>query len=71
MAKSQHAKPGTLAEWFAADSDRTHDALAQQVGVSRAYISMLVAGRREPSLSVALTIADLTGVPVHSLKVAA
>lgn len=49
---------------------RTHTpqaAFAERVGVDRSYISMLVGGRRRPSLAIALRIAALADIPIESL----
>jgi transcriptional regulator with XRE-family HTH domain len=45
----------TLADWLY-DNDSTQAALADALGVSKAYVSMLAAGTRVPSLAVACRI---------------
>lgn len=57
-----------LDEFFVANPARTHEWLAEQVGVDRSYISMIRARQRQPSLSVALAIERVTGVPVEALE---
>ena len=42
--------------------DRNIEWLAQQVGVSASYITMILAGRRTPSLKLAKKLAETTGV---------
>lgn len=43
------------------------DAIARQLEVSAAYISLIAAGKRQPSLGLALRIEELTGVPAAAL----
>jgi transcriptional regulator with XRE-family HTH domain len=44
--------------------------LARALGISKSYISLLVAGERQPSLELALRIEKLTGVPASALVTA-
>jgi transcriptional regulator with XRE-family HTH domain len=41
--------------------------LAQQLGISESYMSMLRLGRRRPSPDLAQKIEDLTGIPFKQL----
>ncbi len=45
----------------------THGALAKRLGVSRPYVTLIAKGDRQPSLTLALRIADETGVPAAAL----
>jgi transcriptional regulator with XRE-family HTH domain len=45
----------------------TQEAFAAQVDVAPSFISMLVRGERQPSLPVALRIAERARIPVESL----
>lgn len=56
----------TLADYFE-QTRATHESLADELGLTRPYISMIASGARQPSLNVALRIQSLTGVPVESL----
>lgn len=60
----------SLAEYLD-KTETTHDALAVRLGVTRAYVTMLAGGRRQPSLPMALRIERETGVPAASLVTAA
>lgn len=45
---------------------KTQDWLAEQLGVTSSYVSFLLAGKRTPSLDVAIKIERLTGIaPRH------
>lgn len=46
---------------------KTQRWLAEQLGVSRGYVSLIASGERQPSLTVSLRIEKLTGVPIQSL----
>jgi DNA-binding XRE family transcriptional regulator len=48
-------------------SGRTHEWLAQRIGVDRSYISLIRSRRRQPSLPIAVAIKKETGVPVEAL----
>lgn len=56
----------TLSDFFD-KTGTTQDALAEKLSVSRSYVSLIAAGKRQPSLLLALRIESLTGVPVASL----
>lgn len=58
--------PASLLEYVERTST-THAALAKQLGVSRSYVTLLIAGDRQPSLPLALAIERVTGVPAASL----
>lgn len=40
---------------------------AKEFGVSQPHISDLVGGRRKPSLALAVSISDKTGIPIRDL----
>lgn len=44
---------------------RTQAWLAEQVGVSANYITMILSGTRSPSLRVATRLQDVTGIPAR------
>jgi transcriptional regulator with XRE-family HTH domain len=56
----------TLAEYLD-KTNTTQDALAEQLQISRSYVSLLASGERRPGLRLALRIEALTGVPVSAL----
>jgi transcriptional regulator with XRE-family HTH domain len=45
------------------DGRHTQRWLAQQLGVTPTYVSMLLNARRTPSLRIAKRLEDLTGIP--------
>lgn len=47
--------------------DVTYEALAAQIGVSKAFVGYLLRGYKEPSLAVAKRIADFFGVTIDEL----
>lgn len=49
------------------DTGITHDALAERLGISRSYVTLLASGDRQPALDLALRIHAETGVEVASL----
>lgn len=51
-----------LRGWLKA-SRRSQRSLAKELGVSPAYIAMILAGARTPSLPVAKQLQDVTGIP--------
>jgi len=56
----------TLADYFE-QTGTSQIALARKLKVSKSYISLLASGERQPSLSLALRIEALTGVPASSM----
>lgn len=56
----------TLADYFE-QTGESQIALARKLRVSKSYISMLAKGERQPSLSLALRIEAMTGVPAASM----
>lgn len=56
-----------LAEWIAQNT--TQKDFAREVGVTQAYVSLLAAGQRVPSLRLAKRISQATGgaVPTDAL----
>jgi transcriptional regulator with XRE-family HTH domain len=46
---------------------QSQQALADQLGVTQSHISRIVNGSAEPSLELALHIAELANVPIESL----
>ena len=61
------AKPKTLAEFFDRPGAPTQVSLAQELGISEGHMSRIISGQAQPSLPLAVRIADLSGVPVESL----
>lgn len=59
--------PQSLAEYLDRDGAPTQDALAKRLDITPAYVSLIRAGKRQPSLALALRIQDLTGVPASAL----
>lgn len=55
----------TLTEWLEREG-KTDTWLAEQVSVSRPYITRIRNGERQPSLSVALRLADRTLLPIET-----
>ena len=56
-----------LVEWL--DRSRLADKdLASRLGISRAYLSQLLSGKRRPGLDIAELIYTHTGVPMTSWK---
>lgn len=45
----------------------THEAFAKVFGITPQYVSMMRAGKRQPSLKLALRINEYTGVPLEAL----
>lgn len=56
----------TLADYLE-QTGKTQDSLAERLGVSVSYVCLLVSGRRQPSLPLAIRIEAATGVPVEAL----
>jgi transcriptional regulator with XRE-family HTH domain len=56
----------SLADYFER-TKKSKRSLAKRLGVSESYVSFIAAGKRQPSLAVALKIEALTGVPAASL----
>lgn len=57
-----------LAEFFEhTQPKRTHQWLADRLGVDRSYVTLIANGLRQPSLELALRIEEETGVPLKSL----
>ena len=54
-----------LADWFRRSHQSQHS-LAERLGVSDATISRYVSGERQPSLRVAVQLAQATGLPVSA-----
>lgn len=52
---------------YLANTGQSQQALADQLGVTQSHISRIVNGSAEPSLELALRIADLANIPVESL----
>lgn len=52
---------------FFRSTGRTHEWLADELGVDRSYISLIRSGSRQPSLPLAIAIERVTGVPVEAL----
>jgi transcriptional regulator with XRE-family HTH domain len=56
----------TLADYFK-QTETSQTALAQKLRISKAYVSLIVKGERQPSLRLALRIEEATGVPAASM----
>ena len=56
----------TLNDYFE-QTGETHQSLADRLGVTAAYVSMMRAGKRQPSLGLALKLHEETGVPMEAL----
>jgi transcriptional regulator with XRE-family HTH domain len=54
----------------AIDAFENHGQAAKACGVAPSYISMLLRGRRIPSLPVAVRIAKATGLPLETVALA-
>lgn len=52
---------------FFRKTGKTHEWLADLIGVDKSYISFIRSGQRQPSLAVAIDIEKYTGVRVESL----
>jgi transcriptional regulator with XRE-family HTH domain len=63
----RHSQPRTLAEFFARKGAPTQDAIARELGITAAYVSLIASGKRQPALRLALRIESVTGVPAASL----
>jgi transcriptional regulator with XRE-family HTH domain len=59
-------KPKTLRE-YKENKGLTNPELAQALGTSEIYVSMLLNGRRAPSKKLAQRINALTGIPILNL----
>lgn len=55
-----------LSDYFDAGPE-TQSAFAARLGISKSYLSKIVAGQAAPSLAVAVRIAAAAGIPVESL----
>ena len=64
-------KPTALAEWFSRPGTPSQAEFARTVGCSESYLSQIVAGKREPSLTFAKRISEGTAgvVPTDSMIV--
>ena len=62
LSPAQAARKRRFDRWLAR-SGRTQSALAAELGVSTAYIAMIVSGKRTPSLAIAKELSELTGIP--------
>jgi antitoxin component HigA of HigAB toxin-antitoxin module len=51
--------------------DRNIKWLADQVGVSANYVTMILSGQRTPSLDVAARLEDITGIPARKFRASA
>lgn len=56
----------SLNDYFEANPDKSQGELAEALGISGAYVSMLRSGERQPGRKLALRIEQLIGVPVAS-----
>ena len=67
MWDMKHIPPRTLAEFFAREGAPSMAALARQLNVTSAYMSMLASGKRRSSARLAQRISKLTGVPAKAV----
>jgi transcriptional regulator with XRE-family HTH domain len=58
--------PSNLTAFFEGGS-RSRQQLADQLGISQPYLSMIENRKRRIPLTLAVQIRDLTGVPIESL----
>jgi transcriptional regulator with XRE-family HTH domain len=59
--------PQTLSEFVAHWWTGTQTELAARLGISEGHLSHLIAGNRQPSLTLAVRISELTGIPEKAL----
>jgi transcriptional regulator with XRE-family HTH domain len=67
VKKTVTAKKYASLAAYLEDTETTHDALAERLGISRSYVTLLASGDRQPALDLAIRIEEATGVPVASL----
>jgi transcriptional regulator with XRE-family HTH domain len=67
MDVHQESRYPSLAAFFGEDRPG-RASVAKKLGISESYLSLLVDGKRTPSLPLALRISKLTGVPVDALQ---
>lgn len=48
---------------YLAQRDITQGQLADELGIDESYLSLIIRGRRHPSLDVAVRLERLTGIP--------
>lgn len=65
--KSAAKKPYASLSDYLDKTGTTHDALAERLGISRSYVTLIACGDRQPALDLALRIEAETGVPVAAL----
>lgn len=63
----EYAQAMQSVKHFMLDSGWRHADLAKALGVHYSYISLLLAGKREPSLPLVKKIAEVTQIPVETL----
>lgn len=51
---------------FLAERDMTQAQLAAQLGIDDSMLSLILHGKRTPSLSIALKLESITGIPVKA-----
>jgi len=61
--------PTALADWFRTEIAPSQAEFARSIKCSESHLSLIVAGKREPSLALAKRISDRTGgsVPLDAL----
>lgn len=62
-----HRRPYPNLQMFLDKSGVSQRALARRVGVNPSYISLIIGGRRVPSLRLAAKIAEEANIPIESL----
>lgn len=50
---------------------KSQNDLAREIGISPAYLSMILAGKRRPSLPLAFKLEEFTGIPAEEFVEAA
>lgn len=63
MGRNKPDAADQLRQWMERNG-RDYPATAEALGVTRAHISHLLTGGRTPSLTLALRVAEVTGIPV-------
>jgi transcriptional regulator with XRE-family HTH domain len=65
--EAHQRRMSNLHEWLRANK-KTDAWLAEQIGVSRGYVTNLRHGRRQPSLPLAVKLAGITGLPMQTFE---
>jgi transcriptional regulator with XRE-family HTH domain len=65
MARTKPAAADELRRWIER-AEKSHADVAEAFGVTQQHIRHLLTGGRTPSLTLALRVADVTGIPVSA-----